>query len=63
MMTFQDFLAQISSGEDSCRQFKSDVRNGDSLASDYCKRINDFSCEINNLAFFIILKFNTRRVI
>lgn len=34
MTTFEDLLRQISLGEDSSRQFKIDVQNGDSLAAE-----------------------------
>ncbi|MBN1548287.1 MAG: hypothetical protein JW902_16675 [Syntrophaceae bacterium] len=33
-MTLQTLLAQIALGEDSTRQFKADVKNADSLASE-----------------------------
>lgn len=34
MISIEKFLEQIASGEDSSRQFKSDVRNAESLASE-----------------------------
>jgi ATP-dependent DNA helicase RecG len=40
MITVENLLEQIASGEDSSRQFKADVRNAESLASEMAALAN-----------------------